>query len=609
MKLSRRLLSVLLALIMVACCMPIQSSAVSYSVGDIVTFGSYPRSRVTDSSLITSLNGVSLSWKSAPLYTKNNGADKLTYPSKSDSSTMKFADFTYGGNKYRAIKLISYLGKSTDSESSADYAPQSLNKYALNTVYYFKYEPIQWIVVNTAGTLITKDIIDSQCFNGIYKFESNTYLSTKGFSKYASDFGYATIRDWLNATSTNYSDYTSFNFKATAFSSAEQAIMSKVTCDNTPADSTLSIYNTQDYVYLISESEFNANKSVIGGATCTDYAAIQGQRGYYWYTRTAIKPNSVKYVAGTSVAYSNTEYSKVLSNMCGIRPMIKIDLGSSLVKKYAAPAYTLTYNANGGSGAPSQQTGAVNYTISSVKPTRSGYTFLGWSQSSSATSATYKSGDSITVSANTTLYAVWQKNAGVSDYTVSFYNSMGTSPASQTVKSGGKVTKPADPTATGFTFGGWYKEIACTNKWNFETDTVSSNTTLYAKWTIAALMPTAFAMIHTPVDTAVDYSTKVRVVATADNVPEGYYLAIYNGSKQLAKGSNTLVEYNNGKTKSSTTFTVKVVDADNNVQGDYYGEKLEKDFTVTVNNASFFTKIIAFFKGLFGALPEITIEP
>ena len=71
--------------------------------------------------------------------------------------------------------------------------------------------------------------------------------------------------------------------------------------------------------------------------------------------------------------------------------------------------YTLTYNANGGSGAPSSQSGATSYTVSSTKPTRSGYTFLGWSTSSTATSASYVSGNTITLSANTTLYAVWEK--------------------------------------------------------------------------------------------------------------------------------------------------------------------------------------------------------
>ena len=72
--------------------------------------------------------------------------------------------------------------------------------------------------------------------------------------------------------------------------------------------------------------------------------------------------------------------------------------------------YTLSYNANGGDGAPSSQSGAISYTISSTQPVKSGYTFLGWSKSSGATTASYKAGDSITLTTNTTLYAVWKKN-------------------------------------------------------------------------------------------------------------------------------------------------------------------------------------------------------
>ena len=76
--------------------------------------------------------------------------------------------------------------------------------------------------------------------------------------------------------------------------------------------------------------------------------------------------------------------------------------------------FTLTYNANGGSGAPSSQssgtvtTSTHQFTISDTKPTRSGYNFLGWATSSSATTAAYQPNGKITVSANTTLYAVWQ---------------------------------------------------------------------------------------------------------------------------------------------------------------------------------------------------------
>ena len=47
---------------------------------------------------------------------------------------------------------------------------------------------------------------------------------------------------------------------------------------------------------------------------------------------------------------------------------------------------------------------------SSTVPTRSGYKFLGWSTSSTATTATYTAGGSYTANAAATLYAVWQKN-------------------------------------------------------------------------------------------------------------------------------------------------------------------------------------------------------
>lgn len=71
-------------------------------------------------------------------------------------------------------------------------------------------------------------------------------------------------------------------------------------------------------------------------------------------------------------------------------------------------------------------------------------------------------------------------------YTVSFNaNGHGTAPATQNVASGGKATEPSAPTADGYTFGGWYKEAACTNAWTFGTDTVTGNITLFAKWTQA----------------------------------------------------------------------------------------------------------------------------
>lgn len=72
--------------------------------------------------------------------------------------------------------------------------------------------------------------------------------------------------------------------------------------------------------------------------------------------------------------------------------------------------YTVSYNANGGSGAPSAQTKTYGQTLtlSSTVPTRAGYTFQGWATSSTATTANYSAGGSFTINATTTLYAVWK---------------------------------------------------------------------------------------------------------------------------------------------------------------------------------------------------------
>lgn len=73
-------------------------------------------------------------------------------------------------------------------------------------------------------------------------------------------------------------------------------------------------------------------------------------------------------------------------------------------------SYTVSYNANGGSGAPSSQTKwyGTNITLSTTKPTRTGYTFLGWATTSNATSASYAAGDTYSANAGATLYAVWK---------------------------------------------------------------------------------------------------------------------------------------------------------------------------------------------------------
>ena len=83
---------------------------------------------------------------------------------------------------------------------------------------------------------------------------------------------------------------------------------------------------------------------------------------------------------------------------------------TTMTAQWTAITYTVKYNANGGSGAPSNQTKTYGKTLvlSSVIPTRGNYNFLGWATSSSATSATYAAGANYTNNAAVTLYAVWE---------------------------------------------------------------------------------------------------------------------------------------------------------------------------------------------------------
>ena len=101
--------------------------------------------------------------------------------------------------------------------------------------------------------------------------------------------------------------------------------------------------------------------------------------------------------------------------------------------------YTVSYNANGGTGAPSSQTKTsdVDLTLSTVKPQRTGHTFVGWSTSSTATTAQYSAGSVYSNNSSVTLYAVWRKQS----YTIT-YNANGGSnaPAVQTQTFGDAIT-------------------------------------------------------------------------------------------------------------------------------------------------------------------------
>ena len=154
-------------------------------------------------------------------------------------------------------------------------------------------------------------------------------------------------------------------------------------------------------------------------------------------------------------------------------------------------SYTVKYNANGGTGAPANQTKWKDQTLtlSSTKPTRAGYTFLGWSTNANAAAATYSAGGSYTNNTAATLYAIWRANT----YTVKYDANGGTgAPANQTKTHGVTLTlSSVKPTRENYNFLGWGIAANATVYVYSPGGTYTANqaVTLYAVWELAYVKP------------------------------------------------------------------------------------------------------------------------
>jgi len=150
---------------------------------------------------------------------------------------------------------------------------------------------------------------------------------------------------------------------------------------------------------------------------------------------------------------------------------------TTLYAKWTINKYLVTFNANGGAPTTSDSvTYNTTATAPNPAPTRAGYSFGGWYKEIGCINAWNFSTDVVT--AATTLYAKWTPV-----YTVSFNAMGGSAVSTQAVLSGSKATEPNPaPTRTDYFFGGWYKEASYVNAWNFGTDVVTANITLYARW-------------------------------------------------------------------------------------------------------------------------------
>lgn len=157
---------------------------------------------------------------------------------------------------------------------------------------------------------------------------------------------------------------------------------------------------------------------------------------------------------------------------------------ATLYAKWTLNQYTLTYtaNANGTITGTSPQT--VNHGSSGTAITavpNEGYHFVSWSDGVLTANRT-----DVNVIGNINVNATFEINK----YTVTFHTlGGGDDIVINNVEHGSLLSPPVEPTKPGNSFIGWYKEEACINKWLFETDTVTENTNMYAKWSVKHTPP------------------------------------------------------------------------------------------------------------------------
>jgi uncharacterized repeat protein (TIGR02543 family) len=253
-----------------------------------------------------------------------------------------------------------------------------------------------------------------------------------------------------------------------------------------------------------------------------------------------------------------------------------VKTASSSISIGAKTSYTVSFNANGGSGAPSSQTKwhGTTLTLSSTKPTRSGYTFVGWGTSASDTSKDYDAGDSYTANAADTLYAIWKKTITLT------YNANGGSgaPSSQSATIYNATTSyeftisSTKPTRTGYTFLGWSKSSSATSAgYTDGTITLSESDTLYAVWDVNSY--TYNIVYKSSSDTQLGTSTVSKNYGTTNTVSPKSFTGYTSPSSQSIKWDSTsaktitftytpisydiTISCNGGSGVSSRTYTIE----------------------------------------------------
>ena len=199
---------------------------------------------------------------------------------------------------------------------------------------------------------------------------------------------------------------------------------------------------------------------------------------------------------------------------------------------------TVTFDTNGGNIIePIETSGATSINIPD-NPIKDGFVFDGWFWDNQTFQRPFTANSLLNepITNNITVYAKWISEDLVnSPFTIVFDVQGGSVISSQTVLFRQFASKPNDPTRLGYLFGGWYKDTNYNTEWNFTTDKIESNVTLYAKWN---LLTEDYHIIHfvTNFETTVPSQQVLKgsglVAPTVNRIGytlEGWYTSLNNG--------------------------------------------------------------------------------
>lgn len=310
--------------------------------------GTYPQTKVTDIALIESLKSKAgtLPTENTDGSTNNGWTSYDYYVSSSDlTNYMWYKDINGDdGEKYRGVYFTNYRpSMTTSSFPDETSAHQYKSGYSKENIYWFKWEPIKWKVLDSSsGLVISEELLDAQhYFRKTGKATRTDYEDNDLASVLPSDYKYSDVRGWLNTT-----------FYSSSFSDSEkQNTVKKVTVDNSKAtlnlegtvNPALTYANTNDNVFLPSYSEIyndyyfeftsSANTIRTSQTSATDYAKCQGiiynksNTTSYWTRSPVLKSKngtSSLYVTSNGTITNNSSSNGIYFSHFGIRPAICI---------------------------------------------------------------------------------------------------------------------------------------------------------------------------------------------------------------------------------------------------------------------------------------------